>query len=40
MVQRKGSQKWDFTIDGNKFKVAKGQENAGYQHAWQHISVN
>jgi hypothetical protein len=40
MAQRKGPNKWDITLDGNKYKILKGEESSGYQHAWQHVSVN
>jgi len=39
MTQRRGSNKWDVVIDGNNFKILKGQQEQGYSHAFQFVAA-
>ena len=40
MAQRRTSNRYDILLDGNKFKIVHGEVADGYQHAFQHVSVN
>jgi len=40
MGQRRGTNKWDITLDGNNYKILKGQEQSGYSHGFEFIAVN